>query len=636
MNDGPLLGRPIEWRVVALAVLAGGGCEIPPTQLVVVVNTDLAVPAETDEVRLRVWGPGQAEPREDRLVELDAGQAVLPASFGVAPEGRDPERRVTIAADALLGGDLVVATEAATTFVENRAMRLDLFLARACRDVSCPEGQTCRRGSCAPAEVDPDDLHGFESGEDLGPPPPDRPLGAPVLVPFAAGTELRDLDMDVAPDGAVVVVGSFRGSVTLGTPQSSEGRWAAFVARYAPDGAPVYRLLARASAADALAYAVAITADDTVSISTGCSGGDLTFTRLGEGEIVRKACLLPSVLDWSLDADGLPTAPIPWATTDALQVSVRLDALDPWVAEAIWQTGVDGFTITRRTSEEPVEQCSVPHALHPSKMRLSPTGIVWIAGWYEGTIAPLDFASLGGRDGFLVGLDPFGGACSISTLPIGGTPGDDEARGLAVEADRSAMVGTRLTADGLVLANPAPAAGFLTGPAEDGLEDVAAAAEGRWIAVGSSSAGADFSGLALDSLGDRDALVVGLDAQLAPVWYRLLGGCGHRRGAARTARPEHRRGDRARPDDGPLRSRCGARARRRRARDLRAPLRALSGERGTRELPCRVPPRHATGVITETDSEWQKIAGACRCSRPSVPRLGRLRPEPGRQAGGRA
>src|SRR5688572_18478108 len=96
-------------RGLAVTVLALGGCT-EPTQLVVVVRSDLAIDGEIDAFRVvvepeddrgvRVEGPGKDQ--YDRPVPLD-DQFDLPATFGVAPRGRD-DRSVTVRARAMLDG----------------------------------------------------------------------------------------------------------------------------------------------------------------------------------------------------------------------------------------------------------------------------------------------------------------------------------------------------------------------------------------------------------------------------------------------------------------------------------------------------------------------------------------------------
>lgn len=189
-------------RTLCLVLLVGAlgaapGCrEITPTQLVVWVDTDL--PATVfDRIEVRVDGPDG--PALRRAVDA------LPVSFGIRPKRDDPRRRVTVEASASRGGELLLETASATTFLEHRRLRLDIFLSHQCLRVACPPGQTCRRGTCEDVAVDP---HGLPPGDD----PPDladaavlhdaAPLDASVDAPMSDAAP-----SDAAPSDASVDAG---------------------------------------------------------------------------------------------------------------------------------------------------------------------------------------------------------------------------------------------------------------------------------------------------------------------------------------------------------------------------------------------------------------------------------------------
>jgi len=510
--------------VLLLAAIAG--CEVSPTQLLVVVNTDLAVPAEVDEVRIRVRGPGSDPPREDRSVSLTDAPGRLPASFGVAPRDGDPDRRVTVAADALLDGAVVVTTSAATAFVEQKTLRLDLFLARGCRNVTCPEGQTCRDEGCESVDVDPDDLPTYEPGEDLGPPPPEWPPGDTILLPIEPGTELRDIGMDVAPDGAIVVVGSFRGGVTLGAAVSAD-RWAGFVARIGPDGGARYRQVLRSTDGDALLYAVTVTDDDETWVSGGCAGTAVRRETVAGDPLLVTPCAGPTRYDWPVDPDGTFGEPTHWLARDPLAVHLALDARSPWIASVHVETGTAGPTFSRWTAPGDIpESCSIEGTLSPWDLALEDGGVLLVVGAFEGAIEVLGLESAGGTDTLVLEIVDVAGGCSTGLVAGRGSTSDDAALGVVAGAGSWAMVGRQDGEDGFALATGAVISPRLGGPGAERLTGVAAVADGKWIVVGASSPEANLGGAFVDALGGSDAIVLGLDDRLELAWDRALGGPG--------------------------------------------------------------------------------------------------------------
>ncbi len=273
-------------------LLAAIGCipAEPASQIVVVVSTDIEVPSGMDGFGARVRDrSGRA--RSDRSFPLGggSGSVELPADFGVAPLGGDVTRTVTIEIDANLGEETLFTTRAVTSFLEDRTLRLDMFLADRClREApTCREDETCRREGCVPAEIEPGDLPGFSADDwirpiggegdawpidgavdpdgnlyvtgwstgpvDFGDGPTDSPTDPALFLAswgptgelrwaktFAAGDPL-DLGLgggvDVDGAGAVLLTSTFTGSVDFGDGEvEPEGERSAFVARYSADG----------------------------------------------------------------------------------------------------------------------------------------------------------------------------------------------------------------------------------------------------------------------------------------------------------------------------------------------------------------------------------------------------------------
>jgi hypothetical protein len=165
----PMLASAMLTSALLASALAGAGCSRPATQLVVVVESDLAVPAEVVSVRARVRPLEAAVAREPYTFALTGeGSVALPFSFGVVPPDGDARRRVELAVDALdAAGEVVVTRLVRTGFLRDQSLRVPIFLASSCRDVVCAPDLSCDRGECVPAEVAPETLVPITPGEEL-------------------------------------------------------------------------------------------------------------------------------------------------------------------------------------------------------------------------------------------------------------------------------------------------------------------------------------------------------------------------------------------------------------------------------------------------------------------------------------
>jgi len=157
-----------------LALLAlAAGCESPATQLVVLVDTDFAVPDEVAGLQVTVQDAEGSEVSSAELAISDAlsdSEAVfsLPLSFAVVPVDDDASRRVRVQVDGLdRDGAWVASRSVRTGFIEDETLLLPIFLLRSCESVMCPEGTTCGADGCESEEVDPEDLEDVRPGEEL-------------------------------------------------------------------------------------------------------------------------------------------------------------------------------------------------------------------------------------------------------------------------------------------------------------------------------------------------------------------------------------------------------------------------------------------------------------------------------------
>lgn len=147
--DAHTIGRRVVTSF-ALVVFALSGCSASHvTQLVVVVDSDLAVPSALDGIRVAIEGPsGMTQTIERSLV--GPGRLELPMSFSLVPAG-DALGPVEVVATGTRDGTDVITRSAIVTLVQDESRVLVLFLGANCVGVECTGGYTCVEGQC----VDP-------------------------------------------------------------------------------------------------------------------------------------------------------------------------------------------------------------------------------------------------------------------------------------------------------------------------------------------------------------------------------------------------------------------------------------------------------------------------------------------------
>jgi hypothetical protein len=133
---------------------------------VVTVDSDLAVPAEIDRLRIEVTGNGSAP-----VAEADLTRDPLPRTLGLV-HGGGPLGPITLKISGLLGARTVVERELSTSFVKNTTSLISVELESACKNVFCDDGTTCLEGVCRGIPVvDPDEDEpdaGMEPGPEDG------------------------------------------------------------------------------------------------------------------------------------------------------------------------------------------------------------------------------------------------------------------------------------------------------------------------------------------------------------------------------------------------------------------------------------------------------------------------------------
>ena len=131
--------------------------ETASTQIVVLMDTDYAMPAEVDRIRARVAKVVKVDAGEKevqtwlRVFTLSTDTAAdptaieLPATFSIIPTDEDLDREIVIELEALASGrdEVRVSRRLKTNFVRGEARLVRMLLYRACAGISCGGGETC-------------------------------------------------------------------------------------------------------------------------------------------------------------------------------------------------------------------------------------------------------------------------------------------------------------------------------------------------------------------------------------------------------------------------------------------------------------------------------------------------------------
>jgi hypothetical protein len=129
----------ITWLAVAVAACT------TPTQLIVVVDTDLPIPSGLDDVSVTVTSPEMGTMASEHQPLTSASG--LPLTLAVVPSG-DYLGPIDVRAEGSRGGSLVVAREARVTLVRGETRMLRLDLVASCVGVSCGRDQSCGPNGC--------------------------------------------------------------------------------------------------------------------------------------------------------------------------------------------------------------------------------------------------------------------------------------------------------------------------------------------------------------------------------------------------------------------------------------------------------------------------------------------------------
>jgi len=145
VRSGPLSARAF---LVALVVVAPA-CHTRHTSVIAHVCTDLASGTEISEVRIRAGADAADAGGGELTFSFTPGREPQPFEAAIVAGG-DQTGQLTVEAQGFLGDRRVVTETAILHFIPDQPQRLELFLARACRDlaVGCQPDETCDLGQC--------------------------------------------------------------------------------------------------------------------------------------------------------------------------------------------------------------------------------------------------------------------------------------------------------------------------------------------------------------------------------------------------------------------------------------------------------------------------------------------------------
>lgn len=165
----------LVWASLLLGAMLPMGCQKTPTQLLVVVGTDLEVPVEVASLLVSAR-PVDMDPKDaDPPVAISLSDEGMPLSFVVAPK-TSVDARVAIRVRAFgptakvdKPGQMLHDVEVFTGFARGKTLRVPVFLAAACLGLApCPDAEVCdARGECVSAIWPPEDLLEIDPGTEL-------------------------------------------------------------------------------------------------------------------------------------------------------------------------------------------------------------------------------------------------------------------------------------------------------------------------------------------------------------------------------------------------------------------------------------------------------------------------------------
>ena len=145
-------------NVIGLAVLASACTS--PTEIVLVIDTDLAVPVDIDHVDILARGS-----QMQSTVGVDVGTTgspSFPLTLGLTTA--DAAGPVSVTVVGSLQGNAVVQQDADTAFVSGSKRMLRMLLLSSCIGTSCPMGDTCASSGCSATSTPGSSLPAWTGG----------------------------------------------------------------------------------------------------------------------------------------------------------------------------------------------------------------------------------------------------------------------------------------------------------------------------------------------------------------------------------------------------------------------------------------------------------------------------------------
>ena len=228
---------PLRILAALLCLVLASGCEVDqPTQIILVVDTDLQVPLELDRIKIRIEHMGVTAYNLDyHLNPNTSGSTKLPGTLAIKTR-KDPNHPVTITVTGFLDATEKVIRRARLPFAPEREVMLRMNLLRAClkEKVKCQAAETCTELGCKKIDIDPASLPDWDEGAankglDASPPPPDMgpspDMGPDSAPPDGPTPDIKAPDMRLpdmaspdaqAPDANVIDASPLDTQITIG------------------------------------------------------------------------------------------------------------------------------------------------------------------------------------------------------------------------------------------------------------------------------------------------------------------------------------------------------------------------------------------------------------------------------------
>ncbi len=146
-------------RRLALAAALLCACTTPRTEILLVTDTDLAVPSELDQMRVQVTSPGGEVQSSE--ASFGPGELPPPRVLGLVNDtGRLGPYSFTV--QGLRAGGVIVERRGEFYFQAQRTLVLRVRLTRDCLGVSCSATETCAAGACRDVEIQPEELEEWD------------------------------------------------------------------------------------------------------------------------------------------------------------------------------------------------------------------------------------------------------------------------------------------------------------------------------------------------------------------------------------------------------------------------------------------------------------------------------------------